>query len=124
MSLIDALVFLRSAWNDVTQDTIRNCFNKAFDLETSEIEHHDPAWSNAEEIWEQSCLEGLDLEGVTFSDYVNIDRDLPVSAVPTDKDIIDEINNTNNSDDEDLLQNQMKMKFARLRPPGLRRRMP
>ena len=89
MSLIDALVFLRSAWNDVTQDTIRNCFNKAFDLETSEIEHHDPAWSNAEEIWEQLCLEGLDLEGVTFSDYVNIDRDLPVSAVPTDKDIID-----------------------------------
>lgn len=88
VNLLHAMRFSRRAWQDVSNNTIENCFKKcgfktqALDNCLEEIvELENPP------NWETLCSNNTNNE-ISFKDYINVDQDLPVCGVLTDEDII------------------------------------
>ena len=95
MNLLNALHFLNSAWNAVTQDTVANCFKKSGFFNQSSEDVPDDVATADEEMAEQICylqrrgVHGLD--GVTPESYINFDDSLETMEDLTTKSIAEQV---------------------------------
>jgi hypothetical protein len=95
ISLLDTVFMIQSAWNDVKQSTIQNCFRKCgfesnnLDVFSEDTEDYSEEVDEIDEIWERAQqLLGIDIE---FNDFIEIDKNLIVNENLTEEVIIQEI---------------------------------
>ena len=89
ISVLDAMLWLKTAWNEVTPLTIQNCFrhcgfndsSSAISDETTVIDEPD-----IEDIVQQLSENGVSIEG-SVDDYINADEDVAVAGTFTDAEI-------------------------------------
>lgn len=108
LTLLDAIYIANKAWNNVTQQTIKNCFAKCgfqceisaeitTDQEIVEIE------SNEDNNFWEVLSDSIGIEGITFEDYVNSDNDVITCEEYSEQEILEynfnSIQNDNNEDD-------------------------
>ncbi|XP_052074066.1 tigger transposable element-derived protein 4-like [Mytilus californianus] len=92
LTVLDALRFLQRAWFSVTATTISNCFRHAgfsVDIESRVSDQQD------EEDDDDDDIPLARLAGINFTEYANIDNDIPTTEPLTDDDIINEITSKN-----------------------------
>lgn len=102
LSLIDGLIFLRSAWERVTKETVTNCFKKAFsvsDSESKEFEASSAIEDDVEDLWKRLPESDSTCDNLQFRDYVNIDQSVITAEVPTETDIIRDLQNDSEDND-------------------------
>jgi hypothetical protein len=96
VSLLDAIRDLNKAWHlDVTAQTIAKCFKKA---RFAKIEEEIDNWDEEDDLplaelqgfW-ASYQNVMNLEGVTFEEYVNVDDGVHTMGFPTDEDILESV---------------------------------
>ncbi|KAG0421316.1 hypothetical protein HPB47_002782 [Ixodes persulcatus] len=94
---------LNGAWNDVTKDTIRNCFRHAglcMENDEAPIPAETAEDGDIAELWEElGCLAGAVPDGVGLDDFVMIDDDIAVGETPSDKDIAADVATAAATDD-------------------------
>ena len=110
VSMIDAMVMLNNAWNDVTPETIVNCFRKAglspYSQEQAVHDLDDPFQQDSEDL--ESCILRLRQEaphlvpiGVDATSIVEAGDDLCTHREHlTDKQIIAEVTGDQHADDD------------------------
>lgn len=97
VSLLDAIKDLNKAWNiDVKEQTIANCFKKAGfakDLlqDTDDWDEDDTLpLSELKQLW-ASYSNVININGVAFEDYANVDDGVHTMGFATDEDILDSV---------------------------------
>ena len=97
-----SLIFLRSAWERVTKETVTNCFKKAFsvsDSESKEFEASSAIEDDVEDLWKRLPESDSTCDNLQFRDYVNIDQSVITAEVPTETDIIRDLQNDSEDND-------------------------
>jgi hypothetical protein len=98
IDLYDSLIMLKDSWNEISEQTIRNCFIKSglkFSDQQLDENVFEEVYDSA--IWNE-LNERFGLEGSEFEDYVNFDDDIAIC----DEISSDTVNETNHVSDEDL----------------------
>jgi hypothetical protein len=82
IGLYEALLILKQSWDEVSEQTIKNCFVKSgFKLE-SNAENLDSLESNFDiEFWDE-LTQQLDIEGADFLEFVDVDNQIATSEEP------------------------------------------
>lgn len=99
INVLEAARMCHSAWTQVTEKTIVNCFRKAGFTKKADknkdVEEYVPALAG----WENVGLEA----GVSFEEFVNLDENVAVCGELTDAEILTEVTTkkTDNSSDEE-----------------------
>ncbi|CAC5399120.1 Receptor-type tyrosine-protein phosphatase T,Tyrosine-protein phosphatase non-receptor type 22,Receptor-type tyrosine-protein phosphatase kappa,Receptor-type tyrosine-protein phosphatase F,Tyrosine-protein phosphatase 99A,Tyrosine-protein phosphatase Lar,Receptor-type tyrosine-protein phosphatase alpha,Receptor-type tyrosine-protein phosphatase epsilon,Receptor-type tyrosine-protein phosphatase gamma,Receptor-type tyrosine-protein phosphatase N2,Receptor-type tyrosine-protein phosphatase U,Receptor-type ty len=99
LTVLDALRFLQRAWFSVTATTISNCFRRAgfsVDIESGVSDQQEE-----EEDDDDDDIPLARLAGINFTEYANIDNDIPTTEPLTDDDIINEITSSMKETEED-----------------------
>uniref|UniRef100_A0A3B3QEJ7 HTH CENPB-type domain-containing protein n=1 Tax=Paramormyrops kingsleyae TaxID=1676925 RepID=A0A3B3QEJ7_9TELE len=88
-SLLDAMNFLRSAWNNVKKETITNCWMHSATEELAEVVEKS---SLIDAVLEEEAQE-IAITVLEFLDYIDIDKDVVTctDGVITDEDIISSV---------------------------------
>lgn len=102
INLLDAGRMLNKAWNQVTQQTIRNCFRKAgFNNEKTNVEvateelNLDIGLSVVTERWREVATD------VSYNTYVDVDSEVAVCGELTEEEIVQQVTQKHDlSDDE------------------------
>ncbi|XP_028035718.1 tigger transposable element-derived protein 6-like [Bombyx mandarina] len=93
ITVLTAILLIDKAWGAVTPITILNCFKKSGFLKENFSILMD---------YEESAVEPLvDISGVSFSDFVQVDDDVAVSCELTDGEILSATDTNEKSNDED-----------------------
>ncbi|XP_046684648.1 tigger transposable element-derived protein 4-like [Homalodisca vitripennis] len=98
ISILDAMWMASKAWNNVTENTIKNCFKKSgFKQQVDEEEESvvedcsivetDNSELASPVLWRQ-VTQALTLEGLSFEDFVAVDDELATCGKLSDADII------------------------------------
>lgn len=110
ISVLDALVMIKTAWNRVSQETLRNCFRHAGFFRTSHFEPEDDLplieWISlpSREINGEDDLPLLEwarknnvteFSEVDLNDYMSIDDGLITYSMPTDEELVTSVINDN-----------------------------
>lgn len=94
ITVLTAILLIDKAWRAVTPLTIFNCFKKSGFIKENQ--------ENLPIIDEEPAIEPLiDISGVSFSDFVQVDKDVAVSGSLTDGEILSAADTNENSNDED-----------------------
>ena len=118
ISILDAMKFLVQAWNQVSKDTIQNCFKCAGiskDAQTDAVEEiDDPFKSLQSDLDELRLLDpSLVPDETTAEDYTDTDKNLVVteSVLTDDKELLGHYRGTLNIDvDDDTQENAEEVK--------------
>jgi hypothetical protein len=94
VNLFEAMEFLKSSWEEVTEETIKNCFNKAWKAEAN----------LDSKLLELTAPPGFELLGDVgnFEDFVSFDDSLDFSGIESTADLV----NASNFELEQLLEGQ------------------
>ena len=108
-NILDAVIAAKTAWNQVTPNTIQNCYRKAgFRREDTEEQpevEDDEVWTSFRNVWGR--LMDIYGDGVPhdLDDYIDADSVTETSVSLTDAEIVEHVKNpagdNNISDDED-----------------------
>jgi hypothetical protein len=100
ISILDAINMAKRAWDEVTPETIKNCFIKARFMFISNEENNTTQDIQIEtpNLWPQIC-EQLEIENASFLDYVTCDEELQTCEILTENQVLNNIRN-------DLLQDE------------------
>jgi len=103
LTIKDAIYFAADAWNEVTPATIHNCWNHVDILPGTQLAM-EPDSSLQDTRSEIQCL--IDQLNVPFAkmtaqQYLEIDSNTPAHDIPSDPEIIEEVNNIFDSQYED-----------------------
>ncbi|XP_044764425.1 uncharacterized protein LOC123320989 [Coccinella septempunctata] len=97
INVLEALHFIKKAWDEVSPRTIQNCFSACgFDVITTD--ESDTALENPEEVEIDLYTSVFDVD-VNFNEFVEVDCDLPVCFPPTDESIVREVLQREEEDD-------------------------
>ena len=99
INLLEAMMTLKRAWDEVTQDTLKNCFRKAWGLQTDTDDFND----NSRDETVAELLEELG-EDANPQDFVSVDSDVVVACEMSDQDIVSAVQSANveSKDDSDI----------------------
>lgn len=131
ISLLDAIRMLAQSWQDVSVNTIKNCFKHAGWVSTnSEFDEADDLplsqWirqidENNDDDWDIPLSEWLKKHDLllhedisNLNDYTNVDSELITTNVPTDDNVINEKNtemDESDSEDDDFIEDVNCDKF-------------
>lgn len=114
VTLLNCLHDIKNAWDEVTTTTLVNCFRKAgfiSEFETSESlpENTEEQWDTEDDLpvsaWVMLQKRLNFSEDLTLDDYINIDKDVQCTEVPTEDEILNSIlqeseANTSESDND------------------------
>ena len=107
VNVLDALHFLRAAWDDVTSTTVTNCFRKAGFMCSQESTDADDGDTSAvvSEVQQQfQCLlqSGIGgLQNVSPEEYITADEEVETVGELTNADIVAQVQSQQNAEDED-----------------------
>ncbi|XP_065196846.1 tigger transposable element-derived protein 4-like [Sycon ciliatum] len=107
ITLLDAVQWLKTSWQQVTSDTVKNCYRHvgfqpktaaaaatpSEDLPPDETEQEDAS------LWSAVCEAGLAEEGTSFDEFVNIDESVATGATGglTDIELLADVLDTTDS---------------------------
>lgn len=101
MNLLDALHTLRSAWNLVKPATIENCFRHAgFSKTTNSLAREESADTETEPTFNEMFGKAtalLDCPTLSLNEYVAVDDDVCTAPIMTEKEIVEIVQNPNDS---------------------------
>lgn len=96
ITVLIAILLIDKAWRAVTPLTILNCFKKSGFLK----ENHENLPKLMDDV--EPVIETLgDISGVSFSDFVQVDKDVAVSGSLTDGEILSATDTKSSDEDED-----------------------
>ncbi|KAL4083749.1 hypothetical protein QTP88_029065 [Uroleucon formosanum] len=99
VTVLTAIIISHKAWNNVTTQTIQNCFRKCGFVKT--IDNEEEEFPITLEVDTQhNTLSTVLNDQLTFEDYVAIDDDLAVCGSLTDDEIFASFNNEEGYDEE------------------------
>ena len=96
VSVLEAMRLIKTAWDFVTPSTISNCF-RSCGFHTEAVDTVDFE-SDIENSWSTMAD---NFPGLSFSDFVEVDCDLPICPVPSEEEIIDSIRNGQEEEESD-----------------------
>lgn len=98
INVLEAVRYVKKAWDEVTSQTIRNCFAACgFDTETNEASNEDSD-GVSDTDWE--LISASLVADIHFMEFVEVDCELPVCETPTDEHIVAEVQQTQSSSTE------------------------
>lgn len=103
LTVLDAIMMISAAWENVSEKTISNCFRHAGFKES--IESHQP--TNQAVDYDEATIHCLakelnpSLSENIIQDFVDIDYDVAICSSLTDQDIIEEIQDEEKNNDDD-----------------------
>ena len=111
ISVLDALYDLRSAWDKVTEKTVKNCFRHAGFSKESDVTEDPPLVAETDEL--ENAMESLaavtSLQ-TTAQDFISIDADVETTAEVSLSELVQSVQSQNNaeseSDDETEMESQ------------------
>ncbi len=86
-NLLDALYHVRRSWTIVSQTTMLNGFNKAFELTTPEMQD-DAAETDLQMLFDPLNQLGLNSDGVKLNEFNDLDEGVCVTAELTGDDTV------------------------------------
>lgn len=115
INVLDAIYYIKTAWQRVTEDTVRNCFHKAgFRQESVEgttkndifSAEDDIPLSVLQEIWRNARSIGP--RNNQIEDFINIDTDLMTEEIDENESIFNagEVDQSSGESDEDPVENK------------------
>lgn len=103
MTVLDAIRFMKRAWSNVSQTTIRNSFKKSGLIprhSSTEDYHDDDDIPLSEWIKTLNSTKISTFEKYSIDDYETADDDVHTSEIPTDEDIIADVTHCQAGDSE------------------------
>ncbi len=93
VDLYEVLIMLKRSWNEVTEETIRNCFKKSgLSFHANESHEHEFEEGFDNTLWTE-LTQNMGLNDMQFNDFVNFDNELAVT---------DEISNGEDLDSSEM----------------------
>ena len=100
ISVLDAIQWLKIAWDEVTSSTIQNCFHHvSFKTDSTPLPEHNASPDIAGVLDDLRTI-GVHVEG-QVEDFSNIDNDLETAGTLTDEDIVATVCGTMDEDEDD-----------------------
>jgi hypothetical protein len=81
-NILEAMLYIMAAWQQITQQTIQNCFHKAgykYQSNVNEMATDGDDDDDFSQDWEELC----GAQKYDFQNYVSVDRDVATSGVST-----------------------------------------
>jgi hypothetical protein len=106
INILEAMHYIMAAWQQVSQQTIQNCFCKAghkYQLDGNEManDDDDDDDDNFSQDWEEVC------RAQKYDFYVSVDDHVATSGVETVKELCKAIGSTRNVEEEDKNEQEM-----------------
>jgi hypothetical protein len=88
IDLYDALIMLKQSWDEISAETVKNCFVKS-GFQLNFVESIEMPEIEDISVWDELTA-GMDIRGANFSDYVNVDNEIStceMSVMQTDEEV-------------------------------------
>ena len=108
INILEAMHYIMAAWQQVSQQTIQNCFCKAghkYQSEGNEMANDDDDFS---QDWEEMCR----AQKYNFQIYVSVDRHVATSGVETVEGLCETLGSTRSVEEEDENEQVMVPSFT------------
>lgn len=99
ISVLDAMQWLKIAWDEVTSTTIRNCFQHA-GFRSDSVPDHDNPEPDIARVLDDLRINGVSIEG-ELDEFTAIDDDLETAGTLTDEDIVATVCGTVDQEEDD-----------------------
>lgn len=99
ISVLDAMQWLKIAWDDVTSTTIQNFFQRA-SFKSDSVPNHDTPEPDIARVLDNLRTNGISIEG-EVDEFTAIDDDLETDGTLTDGDIVATICGTVDQEEDD-----------------------
>jgi hypothetical protein len=112
--VFEAMHYIMDAWQQITQQTIQNCFRKAwykYPSNVNEMANNDGGGDDFGQDWEELC----GAQKYDFQNYVSVHRDAATSGVSTDEELCKAYGSTRSVEEkkrEDENEQDMMPSFA------------
>jgi len=108
INVLKAMHYIMAAWQQVSQQTIQNCFRKAghrYQSDGNEMANNDDDFG---QDWEELCR----AQKYNFQSYVSVDRHVAISGVETVEELCKAFGSTRSVEEEDENEQVMAPSFA------------
>jgi hypothetical protein len=108
INALEAMHYIMAAWQQVSQQTIQNCFRKAghkYQSDGNEMVNDD---DDLGQDWEELCR----AQKYDFQSYVSVDRHVATSGIETVEELCEAFVSTRSVEEEDENEQEMVHGFA------------
>jgi hypothetical protein len=108
INILEAMYYIMAAWQQVSQQTIQNCFCKTghkYQSDGNEMANDDDDFG---QDWEERCR----AQKYDFQSYVSVDRHVAISGVETAEEVCEAFGSTRSVEEEDENEQVMVPSFA------------
>ena len=109
INVLEAMHYIMAAWQQVSQQTIQNCFRTAgrkYQSDGNEMANDDD--DDFGQDWEELCR----AQKYDFQSYVSVDRHVATSGVETVEELCEAFWSTRSVEEEDENEHEMVPNFA------------
>ena len=100
--------YIMAAWQQVSQQTIQNCFLKAGHIYQSDVNEMANDDDDFGQDWEELCR----AQKYDFQRYVSVDRHVATSGVETVEELCEALGSIRSGEEEDENEQEMVPRFA------------
>jgi len=111
INILGAVHYIMAAWQQVSQQTIQNCFRKAghkYQSDGNEMANDDDDDDDFGQDWEELCR----AQQYDFQSYISVDRHVATSGVETVAELCEAVGSARNVEEEDENEQVMVPSFA------------
>ena len=105
INVLEAMHYIMAAWQQVSQQTIQNCFRKAghkYQSDGNEMASEDDDFG---QVWEGLCR----AQKYDFQSYVSVDRHVATSGVESVEELCEAFGSTRSGEKENEDENEQEM---------------
>jgi hypothetical protein len=109
INVLEAIHYIMAVWQQVSQQTIQNCFHKAghkYQSDGNEMANDDDDFV---QDWEELCR----AQKYDFQSYISVDRHVAISGVGTVEELCEAFESTRSVEEEDENEQVMVPSFAK-----------
>jgi hypothetical protein len=109
INVLEAMHYIMAAWQQVSQQTIQNCFRKAghkYQSDGNEMANDDD--DDFGQDWEELCR----AQKYDFQIYISVDRHVATSGIETVEELCEAFGSTRSVEEEDENEQEMVPSFA------------
>ena len=102
INVLEAMHYIMAVWQQVSQQTIQNCFRKTghkYQSDGNEMASDDDDFG---QVWEELCR----AQKYDFQSYVSVDRHVATSGIETVEELCEAFGSTRSGEDENEDENE------------------